>query len=81
MSKKRSILNQLSVVSLSVLPRVYKRGTESVVFHIALYKHTLKSTKVKLRNTTQNILQMSGWVTARMRVVEMGKLCAMISAM
>ena len=52
---------------------------ESVVLRIAMYKCTLKSTKVKLCNATQNIPQTSGAVTARTRVVAMHELCAIIS--
>ena len=47
-----------------LLPRVYKKGKESVVLRIAVCKRTLQSTKVKLRNITQNVPQTSGVVTA-----------------
>ena len=47
----------------------YIRGGESVVRCIALYKHALKNTKVKLCNTTQSIPQTSGAVTAKASVV------------
>ena len=45
-----------------------RRGKESVVLRIAACKRTLKSAKVKLRNTTQNLPQTSSAVTASTRV-------------
>ena len=45
-----------------------RRGKESVVLCVAVCKRTLHSTKVKLRNITQNVPQTSGVVTASMHV-------------
>ena len=52
------------------LARVYKRGKESVVLRITVCKRALQSTKVKLRNITQNVPQTSGVVTASTRARE-----------
>ena len=56
-----------------------RRGKESVVLRIAAScKRALKSAMVKLRNTTQNIPQMSSVVTAstRMAVQLRAPVCA-----
>ena len=70
-----------SFVDLAVILRGADRETEEdtyryqeyirrgkVVLRIAVCKRTLQSTKVKLRNITQNVPQTSGMVTTSMCV-------------